>query len=200
MVYVANVGDEDEAADGGGASGRFVQEVTAFAASEGASAVVISGQAEAELAEFDVEERAEMRAEMGLVARDTTVWSSGEGEGEGEGGAGGGSVGGGGGLDEDTLSTLLSCTKRALGLETYFTAGEKECRAWSVPKGATAPQAAGVIHTDFEKGFICGEVVAYADLDRLGGHKECKDEGLVAQVGKEYMMRDGDVCNWKFKS
>ena len=68
-----------------------------------------------------------------------------------------------GGLDEDTLSTLLSYTKRALGLETYFTAGELECRV------VTAPQVAGVIHTDFEKGFICGEVVRYADLDRLGG-------------------------------
>ena len=85
-----------------------------------------------------------------------------------------------------------------LGLLTYFTAGEKECRAWTVRKGSTAPEAAGVIHTDFQKGFIRAEVQAYEDLRRLGSESAVKEAGLYRVEGKEYVVKDGDVMFFRF--
>jgi ribosome-binding ATPase YchF (GTP1/OBG family) len=83
-------------------------------------------------------------------------------------------------------------------LQTYFTAGPKEARAWTVPIGATAPQAAGVIHTDFERGFIRGEVIAYDDFIACNGEQGAKDAGKMRVEGKDYVVRDGDVVHFRF--
>jgi ribosome-binding ATPase YchF (GTP1/OBG family) len=85
-----------------------------------------------------------------------------------------------------------------LGLLTFFTAGEKEVRAWTVKRGATAPQAAGVIHTDFEKGFIRAEVIAYDDFIEYGGEQGAKDAGRWRLEGKDYVVQDGDVIHFRF--
>jgi ribosome-binding ATPase YchF (GTP1/OBG family) len=85
-----------------------------------------------------------------------------------------------------------------LGLQTYLTAGPKESRAWTIPKGATAPEAAGVIHTDFQRGFIKAEVVGFNDLIQAGSMAEAKSKGLVRTEGKEYVMADGDVVEFRF--
>ena len=85
-----------------------------------------------------------------------------------------------------------------LGLQTYLTAGPKETRAWTIHQGWTAPQAAGVIHTDFEKGFIRAETIAYDDYVRLKGEAGARDAGKFRQEGKEYVVKDGDVMNFRF--
>ena len=85
-----------------------------------------------------------------------------------------------------------------LNLQTFLTAGPKEARAWTVPAGATAPQAAGVIHTDFERGFIRAEVISYADYVELGGEQGAKEAGKMRLEGKDYVMRDGDVMHFRF--
>jgi ribosome-binding ATPase YchF (GTP1/OBG family) len=85
-----------------------------------------------------------------------------------------------------------------LGLQTYLTAGPKEARAWTIPKGASAPQAAGVIHTDFEKGFIKAEVVNFDELVDAGSMAEAKSRGKVRMEGKDYIMADGDVVEFRF--
>ncbi len=102
------------------------------------------------------------------------------------------------GMTEPGLNAIIRQGYELLGLITYFTAGEKECRAWTVHKGATAPQAAGVIHTDFEKGFIRAEVQKYDDLIRLGSEQKVKDSGLYRIEGKEYIVQDGDVMFFRF--
>jgi hypothetical protein len=83
-------------------------------------------------------------------------------------------------------------------LETYFTAGEKEVRAWTITRGMKAPQAAGVIHTDFEKGFIKAEVIAFNDYITLGSESACRDAGKLKIEGKEYVVNDGDVMHFRF--
>ncbi|HHA3946103.1 TPA: DUF933 domain-containing protein, partial [Neisseria gonorrhoeae] len=85
-----------------------------------------------------------------------------------------------------------------LGLQTYFTAGVKEVRAWTIHKGDTAPQAAGVIHTDFERGFIRAQVIAYDDFVSLGGEAKAKEAGKMRVEGKEYVVQDGDVMHFLF--
>jgi len=102
------------------------------------------------------------------------------------------------GLEEPGLNRLVRATFDLLGLHTYFTAGPKEVRAWTVRKGATAPQAAGVIHTDFEKGFIRAEVIAYDDYVNLGGEQGAKEAGKMRLEGKDYVVKDGDVINVRF--
>jgi GTP-binding protein YchF len=102
------------------------------------------------------------------------------------------------GLTEPGLDRLIRATFSLLGLQTYFTAGPKEVRAWTVRKGATAPQAAGVIHTDFEKGFIRAEVIAYEDYVRLKGEQGAKESGKMRLEGKEYVVQDGDVMHFRF--
>ena len=102
------------------------------------------------------------------------------------------------GLAEPSLNLLAREAYRTLGLQSYFTAGEKEVRAWTVPVGATAPQAAGVIHTDFERGFIRANVYSIADLDEHGSEKAIKEAGKLRVEGKDYLMQDGDVCHFLF--
>jgi len=102
------------------------------------------------------------------------------------------------GLQEPGLNAIIKAGYGLLGLLTYFTAGEKECRAWTVRKGSTAPEAAGVIHTDFQKGFIRAEVQSYDDLHRLGSEQAVKDAGLYRVEGKEYVVKDGDVMFFRF--
>jgi hypothetical protein len=102
------------------------------------------------------------------------------------------------GLDEPGLNRVVRAGYRLLGLETYFTAGPKEARAWTIPKGATAPQAAGVIHTDFERGFIRAEVIGYEDFVACNGEQGAKEAGKLRSEGKEYVVRDGDVIHFRF--
>jgi GTP-binding protein YchF len=102
------------------------------------------------------------------------------------------------GLDEPGLDRVIHAGYRLLGLQTYFTVGPKEVRAWTIHVGDTAPQAAGVIHTDFEKGFIRAEVTAYADFIACKGEHGAKETGKMRAEGKEYVVRDGDVLNFLF--
>ncbi|MDR6939903.1 redox-regulated ATPase YchF [Arcanobacterium hippocoleae] len=102
------------------------------------------------------------------------------------------------GQEESGLDQLARVGFDTLGLQTYLTAGPKEARAWTIHKGWTAPQAAGVIHTDFERGFIKAEVVSFADLLEYGSMQECKAHGKVRMEGKEYVMQDGDVVEFRF--
>jgi ribosome-binding ATPase len=102
------------------------------------------------------------------------------------------------GVKESGVGGLIRATYHLLGLRTYFTAGEKEVRAWTIHAGSTAPQAAGVIHSDFERGFIKAETVAYDDLIRCGSIAKAREEGLYRMEGKDYVVRDGDVMLFKF--
>ena len=102
------------------------------------------------------------------------------------------------GMEEPGLNRLARAAYSLLGLQTYFTAGPKEVRAWTVPLGATAPQAAGVIHTDFERGFIRAEVATYDDFVSNGGEQGAKEAGKLRVEGKDYLVRDGDVMHFRF--
>jgi GTP-binding protein YchF len=102
------------------------------------------------------------------------------------------------GMEEPGLNRLIRAAFKLLGLQTYFTAGVKEVRAWTVPIGATAPQAAGVIHTDFERGFIRAQTIAYEDFISFKGEQGAKDAGKMRAEGKEYVVKDGDVLNFLF--
>ncbi len=102
------------------------------------------------------------------------------------------------GVAEPGLDRMIHAGYKLLGLITYFTAGVKEVRAWTIPDGARAPQAAGVIHTDFEKGFIRAEVIAYDDFLRAGGESGAKEKGLMRLEGKDYVVKDGDVMHFRF--
>src|SRR5699024_7794088 len=101
------------------------------------------------------------------------------------------------GQEESGLDQLARVGFDTLGLQTYLTAGPKESRAWTIPKGATAPQAAGVIHSDFERGFIKAEIVSFDQLMEAGSMAEAKARGQVRMEGKEYVMRDGDVVEFR---
>lgn len=102
------------------------------------------------------------------------------------------------GLQEPGLNRVIRAAYRLLNLQTYFTAGEKEVRAWTVSVGATAPQAAGVIHSDFERGFIRAEVISYDDFIRYGGEQGAKEAGKLRIEGKDYVTQDGDVMHFRF--
>jgi GTP-binding protein YchF len=102
------------------------------------------------------------------------------------------------GVEESGIGALIRATYHLLGLRTYFTAGEKEVRAWTIHAGDTAPKAAGVIHSDFERGFIKAETVAYEDLIKCGSVPAAREKGLYRMEGKEYVVRDGDVMLFKF--
>ena len=104
------------------------------------------------------------------------------------------------GMDEPGLDTLARVAFETLGLQTYLTAGPKESRAWTIPKGATAPEAAGVIHTDFQKGFIKAEIVSYDDLVAAGTVQNARAKGQVRLEGKDYVMADGDVVEFRFNT
>jgi len=102
------------------------------------------------------------------------------------------------GLTESGQVQLINSVYNLLGLVTFFTAGEKEVRAWTLRAGTKAPQAAGVIHTDFERGFIAVEIISNQDLLECGGYAEAKNKGLLRLEGKEYTVKDGDVCVFRF--
>jgi hypothetical protein len=102
------------------------------------------------------------------------------------------------GLDEPGLNRVIRAGYTLLGMQTYFTAGVKEVRAWQVPKGATAPQAAGVIHTDFEKGFIRAETISYEDFIKYRGEAGARDAGRLRLEGKDYLVQEGDVLHFRF--
>jgi hypothetical protein len=102
------------------------------------------------------------------------------------------------GMDEPGLNRVIRAAYALLGLQTYFTAGPKEVRAWTVVRGATAPQAAGVIHTDFEKGFIRAETIAFDDYVRYKGEAGAKEAGRMRLEGKDYVVHDGDVMHFRF--
>ncbi len=102
------------------------------------------------------------------------------------------------GVKDSGVSRLIKSVYELLGLQTYLTTGEKETRAWTFTKGMKAPQAAGVIHSDFERGFIAGEIVPFHDLSELGSYAKCREKGKLRIEGKEYVMKDGDVVEWRF--
>jgi GTP-binding protein YchF len=161
VLYVCNV-DEADAASGNAHSAR----VQARAAAEGAQAVVICAQMEADLAALDDAEQAEYLAAAGL--------------------------------DEPGLNRMIRAGYDLLGLQTYFTAGPKEARAWTIQRGWKAPQAAGVIHTDFEAKFIRAETIAYDDYVRHKGEQGAKEAGRMRLEGKDYVVQDGDVMHFRF--
>ena len=102
------------------------------------------------------------------------------------------------GIEESGLDKLVNATYKLLGLSTFFTAGSDECRAWTFRNGMKAPECAGIIHTDFERGFIKAEVMSFSDLESLGNEKAVKEAGKLRLEGKEYMMQDGDICYFRF--
>ena len=102
------------------------------------------------------------------------------------------------GVKEDALGELIKAAYKTLGLQSFLTAGKKECRAWTIKKGATAPEAAGTIHTDFERGFIAAQICNYNDLKELGSEQAVKAAGKLRTEGKTYIMQDGDVVEFKF--
>ena len=102
------------------------------------------------------------------------------------------------GVQEDALGELIRAAYDTLGLQSFLTAGKKECRAWTIKKGSLAPQAAGTIHSDFERGYISAQICNFADLERLGSEKAVKEAGLMRTEGKTYEMQDGDVVEFRF--
>ena len=102
------------------------------------------------------------------------------------------------GVEEGGLSSLIRSTYKLLGLKTYFTTGEKETKAWTIKDGMTAPQAAGVIHTDFEKGFIRAQTISYQNLIDSGSIANAKTKGLLRSEGKDYVVNEGDVMEFLF--
>ena len=102
------------------------------------------------------------------------------------------------GMTESGLDRLIKCSYSLLGLISFLTGGSDECRAWTIKKGTKAPQAAGKIHSDFERGFIRAEIVAFDDLKACGSMAAAKEKGLVRSEGKEYVMQDGDVTLFRF--
>ncbi|GFZ97281.1 hypothetical protein CYANOKiyG1_08460 [Okeania sp. KiyG1] len=102
------------------------------------------------------------------------------------------------GVEEGGLKSLIKATYELLGLRTYFTTGEKETKAWTIQAGMLAPQAAGVIHTDFERGFIRAETIAYEDLVATGSMTAAKEKGLMRSEGKDYVVKEGDVLLFRF--
>jgi len=151
------------------ASGNaMVEKVREFAAAEGSSTVIVSAQVESELVELDDDERVAFLEDLGVQ--------------KGEAG----------------LEKLISEVYTLLDLRTYYTSGETETKAWTIRTGMLAPQAAGVIHTDFERGFIRAETVAYDDLVAAGSIKDAKDAGKYRSEGKEYEVKEGDVLLFRF--
>ncbi|MBS0659179.1 MAG: redox-regulated ATPase YchF [Verrucomicrobia bacterium] len=174
-IFACNVAESDLAAFAGGKcdestpAGKYVAAVRAYVQSHlDTEAVVISAQIESELVDLSEEEAASYLRELGV----------------GEEGSG---VGG-----------LIRAVYHLLGLQTYLTTGEKETRAWTIRRGDKAPAAAGVIHSDFERGFIAAEVTAYDELVRLGSFAKAREAGKLRIEGKEYVMKDGDVVEFRF--
>ncbi|MGB7206630.1 MAG: redox-regulated ATPase YchF [Anderseniella sp.] len=163
VLYVCNV--EEAAADTGNA---FSDKVKAFAAAQGAEAVVVSAKIESEIAVLEKLEQIEYLEAIGL--------------------------------EEPGLNRVIRAGYKLLKLFTYFTVGPKEARAWTITGGTKAPAAAGVIHTDFEKGFIRAETIAYDDYVTFSGEVGARDAGKMRLEGKEYIVADGDVLHFRFNN
>ncbi len=101
-------------------------------------------------------------------------------------------------MKKSQTSELIEKSFDILKLDKFFTAGEKECRAWTINKNSLLPKAGAVIHTDFERGFICAEVVSYEDFVKFGGYKNAKENGKIRIEGKSYITKDGDIINFRF--
>jgi ribosome-binding ATPase len=157
-LYVANVAEQG--------SRKFLEQVEAHAAKEGAPVVPVSASIEAQIADMPEEDRKLFLEDLGM--------------------------------DEPGLNRVIRAAYQLLGLHTFFTAGPKEVRAWTIPAGATAPQAAAAIHTDFERGFIRAEVASYDDFVACGGEQGAKESGKLRLEGKDYTVRDGDVIHFRF--
>lgn len=163
VIYVANVSEEDAAAE----DNEYIAQVRKIADDEGSDVVVVCAGIEAEISELDDDEKAMFLDELGIA--------------------------------ESGLDKLVKASYHLLNLISFLTAGEPEVRAWTVTKGTKAPQAAGKIHTDFEKGFIRAETIAYDKLIECGGNlATAKEKGLIRSEGKEYVVRDGDVMHFLF--
>ena len=158
MVLVANLSDED--------SKNSLDDIEAYAKSNGMSIIPAIIKVEYELATIDEEEQAEYLELLGM--------------------------------DEPVLNKIILAGYKMLNLETFFTSGPKESRAWTIRKNTLAPQAAGVIHTDFERGFIKAEVIAYEDFIGCEGESGAKRDGKLRLEGKDYLVMDGDVIHFKF--
>ena len=102
------------------------------------------------------------------------------------------------GIEDSGINRMIKSVYKLLNLRTFITAGEKEVHAWTIPAGAKAPQAAGVIHTDFEKGFIRAEITPYKDFIENGSYAACKDKGVTRLEGKDYVVQDGDLVHFRF--
>jgi hypothetical protein len=163
VLYVANVSEDGLSS---AADNPYVQQVMAIASEEGAEAVVVCAQIEAEIAELEEDEKEAFLQDLGL--------------------------------EESGLDQLIRVAFHLLGLMTFFTAGVVEVRAWTIHQRTKAPQAAGVIHTDFEHGFIRAEVVSFKDYVENNGMNGAKEKGLVRLEGKEYIMHDGDIVHFRF--
>jgi ribosome-binding ATPase len=157
------VGNVDEA---GFENNPYLDQLRAYAVTQGAPVVVICAKMEAEMADMSDEDKQMFLAEVGQ--------------------------------EEPGLNRLIRAAFKLLGLQTYFTAGVKEVRAWTIHIGDTAPQAAGVIHTDFERGFIRAQTIAFDDFIAYKGEQGAKDAGKMRSEGKEYVVKDGDVLNFLF--
>ena len=163
VIYVANVSEEDAAAE----DNEYIRAVRAVADEEGSDVVVVCAGIEAEISELDDEEKAMFLEELGI--------------------------------EESGLDKLIKASYHLLDLISFLTAGEPEVRAWTIRKGMKAPQAAGKIHTDFERGFIRAETIAYDKLIECGGNlATAKEKGLIRSEGKEYVVKDGDVMHFLF--
>jgi GTP-binding protein YchF len=163
VFYVANVAEKQLSSSD---ADPHVRALRAVAEKEHAPVVVISAQAEAEIARLPKEEQPEFLASLGL--------------------------------EEPGLNKVVRTGYELLGLITFFTAGPEEVRAWTIRLGQKAPQAAGVIHTDFEKGFIKAEIIWWEDLVKLGSEAACRATAKLAIEGKDYVMRDGDTAHFRF--
>jgi GTP-binding protein YchF len=159
-LYIANVAEQ------GFVDNPLLDQLTRYAAKEGAEVVPVCAAIEAELIDMTDDEKHEFLAEMGL--------------------------------EEPGLNRVIRASYKLLGLQTFFTAGVKEVRAWTVRRGALAPQAAGEIHTDFERGFIRAELASYDDFVACGGEQGAREAGKLRLEGKDYVMQDGDVVHFRF--
>jgi len=146
----------------------MVEELRSMADKEGAKVVIVSAQVESELVDLSPEDRNDFLSSLGVT------------------------------LDDTGLRVLVKEAYELLGLQTYYTSGPTESRAWTIKKGWTAPQAAGVIHNDFERGFIRAETVSYEQLVECGSEQEAKSKGLLRSEGKEYEVQEGDVILFRF--
>lgn len=164
VIYAANIAEDDLGKDPMKIPG--LDGVKAIADAEHAEMLVISAAIEEEIAQMELEEKAEFLEELGI--------------------------------GQSGLDRLITACYRLLGLISFLTAGEDECRAWTIVNGTKAPQAAGKIHTDFEKGFIRAEIVPFDTLQELGSMAACREKGLVRSEGKDYVMKDGDITLFRF--